>query len=83
MNLYCVFDDQYEWCCFVFANTRNQAKSLWANAFDQEYTSARCKTLKRDVNAPVSLLFRLVDSPDDKDYHYVTELGFEYSEGDI
>lgn len=77
MNLYCVFDEQYEWCCFVFARTRNEAKAMWASGFDQEYTSARCKTLKRGLNFP---LCKLVDHPDDPDYGYVVGLGYEHKE---
>lgn len=77
MNLYCVCDEQYEWCCFIFAHTRNEAKAMWARGFDQEYTSARCKTLKRGVNFPMC---KCIDDPDDPDYGYVVGLGYEYKE---
>ena len=53
MNLYMVWDEQYEWCCFIFAHSRNEAKAMWARCFDQEYTSARCKTLEKGVNFPL------------------------------
>lgn len=77
MNLYLVQDLLYEWGCFIFAPTRNQAKVMWARYFDQEYTSARCKTLKRGVNFPMC---KCIDNPDDPDYGYVVGLGYEYEE---
>lgn len=77
MNLYCVWDEQYEWCCFIFAHSRNEAKAMWAHCFDQEYTSARCKTLKNGVNFPMC---KCVDDTDDPDYGYVLGLWYEYKE---
>jgi hypothetical protein len=77
MNLYMVLDEQYEWCCFIFAHTRNEAKAMWARCFDQEYTGARCKTLEKGVDFPMC---KCVDNPDDPDYGYVLGLGYEYKE---
>lgn len=77
MNLYCVYPEQYDWCCFVFAMSRNDAKAMWARCFDQEYINARCKTLHKGLNFPFS---KCVDCPDDPDYGYVVGLGYEYAE---
>lgn len=77
MNLYCVWDEQYEWCCFIFARTRNEAKVMWAGEFGQEYTSARCKTLRKGLGFPIR---KCVASPYDPDYGVVVGLGYEYKE---
>lgn len=75
MNLYRVCDKHYEWGCFVFAKSRNQAKYIVANYFSEEYTAMRARILKRGVNIDHSLI---VDCEDSKGYDLVQECGFRY-----
>ena len=75
MNLYRVCDKHYEWGCFVFAQSRNQAKYLVADSFGEDYINMRCKTLKRGVNIDHYLV---VDCEDAKGYDLVQECGFHY-----
>ena len=51
MNLYCVYPRHDEWVCYVFAETRNQAKSFLAGHFhsDHEYCDFNVRTIKKDV----------------------------------
>lgn len=76
MNLYMVLDSNYDWCCFAFDTSRNRAKKRVADEFYCDYIDMRCKTLKRDVNVPVSML---VTHPDDKGYDVVLSCGFHYA----
>ena len=75
MNLYMVYDGNYDWCCFAFDTTRNRAKMRVAREFDCEYTDMRCKTLKKGVNIPAPML---VTHPEDKGYDIVQACGYSY-----
>lgn len=78
VNLYKVIDENYEYCMFVFAESRNQAKQFCVGRHDdsETYISFRCKTLEKDVNP--DYFATVVDCPNDKAYEYVKALGFEY-----
>lgn len=76
MNLYIVFDAQYEWGCFVFETTRNRAKMRVANHFDIDYIDVRCKTLNRGVNFPYP---KTVDCEQDEGYDVVLKCGHHYA----
>lgn len=52
MNLYIVYDANYDWECFVFETTKNKAKKRVAEDFFMDYIDVRCKTLKKGVNFP-------------------------------
>ena len=75
MNLYNVMDKNYEWGCFVFAPSRNRAKVLVAEHFNEDYIHLRCKTLKKGINMDQCLI---VDCPEDTGYDLVLKLGFHY-----
>ena len=51
MNLYKVYPFGDEWCCYVFAETRNKAKTMLVHYFtnDDEYIDYGCKTVKKNV----------------------------------
>lgn len=78
MNLYLVWDKQYEWCCYVFAVSRNQAKLMVAELFSQEYIDMRCKTLRKGLCNPQEPA--TVDYTDDYLYEIVKQCGYEYTE---
>lgn len=78
MNLYNVMDKNYDWGCFVFAPTRNKAKTIVSKHFDQEYIDLRSTLLKRSVSNPSYCL--VVDCPEDKNYYLVEQLGFSYND---
>jgi len=74
-NLYSVCAADYEWSCFVFDTSRNKAKLRAAERFGEDYINMRCKTLKRGVNYPFSLV---VDCETDEGYEMVLQCGFRY-----
>jgi hypothetical protein len=76
MNLYIVYDSNYDWGCFVFETTRNKAKKRAAEHFFMDYIDMRCKTLKKGVNFPYP---KTVDSEDDEGYSTVLALGHHYA----
>lgn len=76
MNLYQVWDANYEWCCFVFDVTRNRAKMQVAESYGEDYINMRCKTLKKGVNVPAPML---VDSDTDDGYELVLQYGYRYA----
>ena len=76
MNLYSVWDRNYEWCCFVFDTTRNRAKLRVAESFGEDYIDMRCKTLKKGVNVPYPML---VDCDDADGYDIVLQCGYHYA----
>ena len=80
MNLYMVFDSNYDWCCFAFDTSRNRAKMSVAEEFDCDYIEMRRKTLKKGVNVTASML---VTNPDDNGYDIVKNCGYEYGSDDI
>lgn len=75
MNLYIVWDSNYDWGCFAFDTSRNNAKMRVAKEFDCEYVDMRCKTLSRGVNVPIPML---VAHPDDEGYDKVLDCGYNY-----
>ena len=75
MNLYSVCDKHYEWCCYVFAPTRNRAKVLVAQHLFQDYIDLRSQCLKKGVNIPYCLV---VDCPEDESYDLVLKCGYKY-----
>lgn len=77
MNLYCIWDRDYEWCCYVFETTRNKAKERASGYFGEEYIDMRCKTLKKGVNVPVP---HVVDSDTAPGYDMVLKLGYSFAE---
>lgn len=52
MNLYKVMPITYDWCCYIFAETRNKAKSMLVGHFDDDnkYIDFRCETIKKNVD---------------------------------
>ena len=76
MNLYCVQDSDYEWCCFAFDSSRNRAKKSVADFFDMEYIEMRCKTLRKGVNVPFPTI---VADEDDRGYDVVKDCGFGFA----
>lgn len=81
VNLYQIFDKHYEWCCFAFDVSRNQARARAAEHFGEDYIDMRCKTLKNGVNVEMPTI---VDSELHKEYKTVLECGFHfYSEEEI
>lgn len=75
MNLYQVWDAQYEWCCFVFEITRDRARLRVARYFDIDYIDTRCKTLRKGVNVPLPMV---VDSETAEGYDVVLNCGYHY-----
>jgi hypothetical protein len=75
MNLYQVWDDEYERYCFVFDISRNRAKAMVAEHFGLEYISMRCKTLKKGVNFD---FITIVESDKDEAYNVVLACGYRY-----
>jgi hypothetical protein len=51
MNLYMVYPRGDDWCCYIFAETRNKAKMMLLHYFtyDDEYIDYGCRTIKKDV----------------------------------
>lgn len=52
MNLYAVYPlVDNSWCCYVFAESRNKAKSYMVHNFtnDDEYIDYGCQTILKDV----------------------------------
>ena len=76
MNLYQVFDKNYEWACFAFDVSRNRAKSRVAELFGLFYTDMRCKTLKKGVTSIQTPT--VVDCETDAAYKVVLECGYKY-----
>lgn len=76
MNLYCVWDSNYDWCCFAFDSSRNRAKKLVADFFDMDYIEMRCKTLRKGVNVPFPTI---VTCEDDFGYDCVKDCGFSFA----
>ena len=76
MNLYCVQDDTYDWCCYAFDSSRNRAKKMVADFFDMEYIAMRCKTLQKGVNIPISTI---VSCENDFGYDIVKKCGFSFT----
>lgn len=77
MNLYCIWNKDYEWCCFVFETTRNRAKHRGASYFGERYIDMRCQTLKKGVNMPTP---HVVDDIDAPGYDMVLKLGYSFAE---
>ena len=77
MNLYIVYDKNYDWCCFAFDVSRNKAKLRVAEEFYCDYIDMRCKTIKKGLN--ISSPF-LVDHPDTEGYDIVKQCGYEYED---
>lgn len=75
MNLYGVFDSNYDWCCYVFENTRNKAKLRVATEVGQDYTDMRCKTVRKGVNFPYP---KTVFDENSEGYDIVLECGVRY-----
>ena len=75
MDLYLVYDINYDWCCFAFNSSRNRAKLSVSKEFGTEYIDMRCKTLKKGVNVSEPML---VTHPDDYGYDIVKNFGYEY-----
>jgi|GEM_PF-4545407 len=52
MSLYCVYPRNGDWCCFVFAETRNRARALLVGYFDDEdgYIDFGARCVKKGVN---------------------------------
>lgn len=76
MNLYIVWDKNYEWCCYAFDTTRNRAKLRVAESFGEDYINMRCKTLRKGINLPYPML---ADSEDAEGYDIVLQLGYRYA----
>ena len=70
--------EEFSWGYFVFATSRNRAKSICVHHFheEEEYIDFRTRTLKKNVN--MVRRDSIIDSPDDPGYGRVTELGFYY-----
>ena len=77
MNLYQVWDKNYEWCCFAFDTSRNKAKLRVAESFFCDYIDMRCMTVKKGVNVQVPML---VDHPNAEGYDMVLYYGGRYEQ---
>lgn len=77
VNLYSVvLGDQ--WGYFVFAKSRNRARSLCVHHFaEEEYLDLSAYLLKKDVGGKTDVC---VDCEEDEGYKRVLELGFGYRE---
>ena len=74
MNLYWVCDNN-EYGAYVFAETRNRARSMMVGHFyDEEYIYLKAYLKKRDVGGEEAI----VDDDTDKDYKRVTDLDFRF-----
>lgn len=53
MNLFCVREKEVEWCCYIFAETRGRAKTLfkkWYPGYEcPKYTDIHTSIVKKDV----------------------------------
>ena len=82
MNLYECNYDEAEWICYVFAENRNKARSLFHEFFDsgsgEQFIWVRSKLIGTSdaIDTPT-----VVDSEMHKDYHTVLELCDGYSKG--
>ena len=77
MNLYIVLDRGYDWCCFVFAKSRNTAKKLAADFFDLEYIEMRARTIAKNTEITGEAV---VDDNEHKLYETVKKYGCEFAE---
>jgi hypothetical protein len=52
MNLYFVYPYNDEWCCYVFAETRNKAKTMILHYFtdDDYYIDYGCRIIYKNVD---------------------------------
>ena len=64
-----------EWCCFVFAESRNKAKMAITNYFtnDDFYIDYGCKTIKKDVGGESEVCDMDCDRLATLDCKYMTE----------
>lgn len=53
MNLFCAYETNAEWCCYVFAETRGRAKTIFKNWYlgyeCPDYTDIHVSIVKKDV----------------------------------
>lgn len=72
MNLYKVYPLKDEWCCYVFAETRNKAKTMLVHYFtsDDEYIDYGCRTIKTDVHGDSEVCDENCDRLAALDVHY-------------
>lgn len=77
VNLYFVHQEYAEYGCFVFASTRNKAKSLCVNHFtdDESYIDMRSRTMAKNVGGRNNVV---VDCQYDDAYKRVLDAGCEF-----
>ncbi len=79
MNLYIVSPYHKDWCCFVFARSRNRAKSLVAGYlrgdYEIEYIDLRSRTGAKNTEVKDEAV---VDWDEHPLYETVKKYGYEY-----
>ena len=74
MHLYQVYMGD-EYCCFVFAETKNRARYMCHNYFDEDYIDTTAYLRVKDTGGKEAL----IDSDYDENYSRVTNLGYRYA----
>lgn len=71
MNLYNVSTDFTQYSCFVFANTRNEARTMMVDYFwDEPYIELKARLIKKDVDGDYEVC--------DVDCDRLAKLGIKY-----
>jgi hypothetical protein len=76
VNLFCVREKDAEWCCYIFAESKGRAKTLFADWYPEcagvEYTDIRVSTIMKDVGGNEEVC--------DDDCQRLKDCGIEYDQ---